>query len=203
MSTAASIGPDVPAGRLRRLPTPQSEPPYDDDSAADVPLRRRDEASDGTLALSFVLRSGLPAAAATPHLRLVPDLGTIRWSDDDELAASQSPTPTAALPPAEPFAARLLQAVLEVMAGERPAGQLVRWTDAHVYAWLQRRCVAGTPAPVAARARPVIRSLHVSGPADGVSEVCALVRRGDRCHAVALRLEGRGGRWQCTALELG
>jgi hypothetical protein len=33
--------------------------------------------------------------------------------------------------------------------------------------------------------------------------VCALVRRGARSTAVALRLEGRDGRWQCTALELG
>jgi hypothetical protein len=43
----------------------------------------------------------------------------------------------------------------------------------------------------------------VSEPADGVAEVCALVRRGARSTAVALRMEGMDGRWQCTAIELG
>jgi hypothetical protein len=51
--------------------------------------------------------------------------------------------------------------------------------------------------------RGVVRSLHVSEPADGVAEVCALVRRGGRSTAVALRLEGMDGRWKCTAIELG
>jgi len=49
----------------------------------------------------------------------------------------------------------------------------------------------------------VVRSLHVSAPADGVAEVAALVRRDARSTALALRLEGLDGRWQCTALELG
>ena len=43
----------------------------------------------------------------------------------------------------------------------------------------------------------------MSEPVDGVAEVAALVRRGARSTAVALRLEGLDGRWQCTALELG
>ena len=30
-----------------------------------------------------------------------------------------------------------------------------------------------------------------------------IVRRGGRYHAVALRLQGLDGRWQCTALQLG
>jgi len=51
--------------------------------------------------------------------------------------------------------------------------------------------------------RGVVRSLHVSEPADGVAEVAASVRRGPRCTALALRLEGLDGRWQCTALEVG
>jgi hypothetical protein len=45
--------------------------------------------------------------------------------------------------------------------------------------------------------------VRVTEPADGVAEVSALVRRGLRVTAVALRLEGMDGRWQCTALELG
>jgi hypothetical protein len=45
--------------------------------------------------------------------------------------------------------------------------------------------------------------VHVTSPFDGVAEVAATVRRGPRVTAVALRLEGLDGRWQCTALHLG
>ena len=59
------------------------------------------------------------------------------------------------------------------------------------------------PVASAAGARPVtgaVRSLHVQEHADGVAEVCATVRRGQRMAAVALRLEGLSGRWTCTEL---
>ena len=49
----------------------------------------------------------------------------------------------------------------------------------------------------------VVRSVHVSEPVDGVAEVCAIVQQGPRCRAIALRLEGIDGRWQCTALHIG
>lgn len=49
--------------------------------------------------------------------------------------------------------------------------------------------------------RAVVRSVHVSEPADGVAEVCATVQRGLRATTMALRIEGVDGRWQCTALE--
>jgi hypothetical protein len=107
---------------------------------------------------------------------------------------------------------------VEVLAGERPVTQLVRWTSAGVYAQVQRRSSLaartrlqgrdarpGTGGQVAPRTtgRPLVRSVHVSAPADGVAEVCAVVLRAGRAHAVALRLEGLAGRWQCTALEVG
>ena len=38
---------------------------------------------------------------------------------------------------------------------------------------------------------------------DLIGKVLVHVRRGVRTTAVALRLEGLDGRWQCTALELG
>jgi hypothetical protein len=37
---------------------------------------------------------------------------------------------------------------------------------------------------------------------DGVAEVTAVIRRGARTLAVALRLEGIDGRWMCTALQM-
>jgi hypothetical protein len=45
-----------------------------------------------------------------------------------------------------------------------------------------------------------VRSLHVQERPEGVAEVCATVRRGPRMAAIALRLEGIGGRWCCTEL---
>jgi len=60
------------------------------------------------------------------------------------------------------------------------------------------------PPPVAGR-RPwarSVRSVHVSEPTDGVAEVTAVVDRGSRCAALALRMQGLDGRWLITALDL-
>ena len=51
-------------------------------------------------------------------------------------------------------------------------------------------------------AAPRVRSLHVTEPVDGVVESCAVVQRGTRTHAVAIRLEGLDGRWLCVALNV-
>ena len=58
---------------IRRLPVPRSEPPYDDEraSAEDEPAIASG-AVQGTLALSFLLPSGLPAVPEAPALRLLP-----------------------------------------------------------------------------------------------------------------------------------
>jgi hypothetical protein len=45
--------------------------------------------------------------------------------------------------------------------------------------------------------------VHVSEPADGVAEACAVVDTGPRRRAIALRLEGLDGRWRCTQLQFG
>ena len=209
-----------PASSLRLLPLPAWDPPYDDESAAPrlgslrAEVRRRPDqtAVQGTLALAFSLPSGVPAVPelAAPlgeppvptGLRLVP--GTPAAEDVlDEVEFGPQPTPRAALPEPRPWAARLVQAVVEVVGGERPPSQLVRWTTLEVYDEVTARIVSTGRRGATATARPVVRSVHVTEPAEGVAEVAALVRRGLRCTAVALRLEGLDGRWQCTALELG
>jgi Family of unknown function (DUF6459) len=113
------------------------------------------------------------------------------------------------LPAPTPWAGRLVQAMIEVVSGVRPVSQLVRWTTAPVYEALcatMARPVAYAGAgsrDVAIRPAEVVRSVRVSEPGDGVAEVCAIVQRGPRCRAIALRLEGIDGRWQCTALQIG
>jgi hypothetical protein len=114
------------------------------------------------------------------------------------------------LPAPTPWAGRLVQAVIEVVSGVRPVSQLVRWTTAPIYEAL----CASVARPVASaatgsrgvantRLAEVVRSVRVSEPRDGVAEVCAIVQQGPRCRAIALRLEGIDGRWQCTALQIG
>jgi hypothetical protein len=192
---------------LRRLPLPCCEPPFDDElgpSPAEWPPKRSAGLGvQGTLALAFVLPSGLPAVPEPPpDLRLVP-ADNVAF---DTLALDEfGPRPTcrAALPAPRTWAGRVVQAIVEVLAGVRPATQLVRWTTDEVYEEISSRVLAARGSDVDGPPRGVVRSLHVSEPADGVAEVCALVRRGTRSTAVALRLEGMDGRWQCTALELG
>lgn len=189
---------------VRRLPVPDCQPPYDDE----VPGRAGSGGGptagvQGTLALAFVLPSGVAAApVAPPGLRLVPDLPAEAESRSDEAEFGPQPTGRAALPDPRGWAGRFVQGVVEVLAGDRPIAQLVRWTSTEVYEEVSALSAPHRgPGPLPARA--VVRSIHVSEPADGVAEVAAMVRDGLRTTAVALRLEGLDGRWQCTALELG
>jgi hypothetical protein len=88
--------------------------------------------------------------------------------------------------------------VLECLEGWRPPVQLRQYAVAEVVA-----AVAARRKPVARPgSAPRVRSLHVSEPVSGVVESCAVVQRGTRTHAVAIRLEGLDGRWLCVALDL-
>ncbi len=186
---------------LRRLPVPASEPPYDDERPGHDGSPGR-PAVQGTLALAFLLPSGLPSSpTAPPDLRLVPARPEAE-EEADAVDFGPQPTSTGDLPEARGWAGRFAQALVEVLAGDRPLAQLIRFTTTGVYDEVSG-LIAGPGVTRSDASRGVVRSVHVSEPADGVAEICALVRRGARCTAVALRLEGLDGRWQCTALELG
>ena len=142
----------------------------------------------GTLALDLRGSVGMPA---TPELRLVrPRVPESQVVDD-----------------VQGWAARFAQAVVEVLGGDRPHTQLVRWTSAPVYEDLVRRVriLARTSAAPQRRrtVRPQVRSVHVFQPTRGTAEVSVHVRHGQRSRAIAARLELRRGRWQCTVLQLG
>ncbi len=189
---------------LRRLPVPVCDPPYDDEVPA-ARATRPAGAVQGTLALAFVLPTGLPAVPAPPPgLRLVaaPEPAEA-LSLQDETEFGPQPTSRSALPDPRPWAGRFLQALLEVLAGDRPLGQLVRWTSHDVFGQVAAMTADVSRPRPGATAREVVRSVHVDEPDDGVAEVAALVRSGVRARAVALRMEGLDGRWQCTAVELG
>jgi hypothetical protein len=111
------------------------------------------------------------------------------------------------LPDARAWGSRLVQAVSEVLAGDRPISQLVRFTDEAVFTELNRRVrllgLSTTATGRGASERSAVRSVRVCKPARHVAEVAAHVRHGDRSRAIALRMEIRRNRWVCTALELG
>lgn len=142
-------------------------------------------AVQGTLALDLRGCMGMPR---TPELRVVEGDG--RAVDD-----------------VQAWAARFAQAVVEVLGGDRPLTQLVRWTTNRVYNDLGRRVrILGRTAPVQQRlrtVRPQVRSVHVFQPTPDTAEVSVHVRHGQRSRALAARLELGEGRWQCTALQLG
>ena len=153
------------------------------------PISRPVPMTQGALALHYQATPELNVVPAPPVLRLVP--------------VPSGPS----LPDAQAWATRLVQALAEVLAGDRPIAQLVRWTDAVVFTDLNRRVrVLGLTTTATARGskeRSAVRSVRVFTPATEVAEVAAHVRYGERSRAMALRLEVHRGRWVCTALEVG
>ncbi|TDX08501.1 Rv3235 family protein [Kribbella sp. VKM Ac-2566] len=111
------------------------------------------------------------------------------------------------LPEVRVWGARLAQAVSEVLAGDRPISQLVRFTDDVVFTELNRRVrmlgMNSTAGTRGSKEKSTVRSVRVFMPQPCIAEVAAHVRHGERSRAVAFRLEVRRNRWVCTALELG
>jgi hypothetical protein len=188
--------------RIRVLPAPDSAPPYDDEIArprdTTWPSARSSTAIQGTLALAFTLPSGLPVVPEPPRrLRLTgPDL-------------TRPASAEVGLPDPARWAALVVQAVMEVVSGDRPITQLVRWTSPEVYeqlSWRRRQRAAGPnrrPDAGSSPRRALVVSVHVCQPNDQVAEACATVRRDGRVTAIALRLEVERESWRCTALQLG
>lgn len=165
---------------VQLLPIPAHEPPLEDRHAA----------------LRLVPAS--PPQLALP-LRILPST-----PDRDPVFGPQI-TDREDLPDPGPWARRLLQAVLESLAGRRSPTQLQNWTSWGVYRDIvsvaQR---AGNSRTSKVRGESVVISrLRVCEPADGVAEIAAVVRRDGRWHAVAARLEGIDGRWRCVTLTVG
>ncbi|MBM7786217.1 Rv3235 family protein [Tenggerimyces flavus] len=189
----------------RRVPVPVAEPPYDDErgyGSHDQP------ATQGTLALDLRTSSPAPEIIEPRHLTVVRTSRRRRDEEDgeDKFFARQ-PTAREALPHPKPWCGRFVQALVEVLAGDRPATQLARWTNDEVFADVVSRVSAlGLSTTAAVRTglgRAVVRSVHVSEPRDGVAESAVHIKHGGRSRAVAVRMEGLDGRWQCTALVLG
>ncbi len=103
-------------------------------------------------------------------------------------------------------AQRFVQALVEIVEGDRSPTQLLRWSLPRVYEDVARRTAyqhrvrRAAPAP---RARARVVSVRVCQPCSGVAEVAAHVRYGPRSQAVAARMERIGDHWVCTAVDWG
>lgn len=113
----------------------------------------------------------------------------------------------------EQWSRRFAQAAVEIVGGDRPITQLLRWTSPEVYADLERRaCLvarAGAHRPGLGRVQPVrpkVLSVHSCFVTADAVETSIHVRYGERSRAVAARFEERPAkdgplRWVCTALD--
>ena len=173
---------------MRRLAPGGQQPPGD---IAKPPARHY---AQQTLALDLPEPSGTRLAPGPTELGVLNGGGSRR-----------SGSWPAGIPDAHDWAARFVQAIVEVIGGDRPVSQLVRWTSEPVYVDMTRRVkiLGATTAASRGRAsRPQVQSVHICQPRDEVAEVAAHIRHGVRSRAVAARLEIVQGRWLCTALQM-
>jgi hypothetical protein len=108
----------------------------------------------------------------------------------------------------EQHAARIGAALVEIVGGDRPVSQVLRWTTPEVYQDLGRRAhlvarsVGRRPGAGGLQAvRPQLVAAHTSFISESSAEVSLHVRYGERSRAVAARFELIRGRWQVSALE--
>ena len=166
--------------RAYRAPASRRWQPHDETDPAPY--------TQGALALTYSLAGGVSAEPGVGGLTLVPDATDL------------------VVPDAEQWAARFVQAVIEVVSSDRPLSQLARWTKPEVFVDLgqRRERVARHRSPGQARAgRQQVASVHVWQPSREIAEVAARVTMGVRSRAIAARLEFERGRWLCTALTFG
>jgi uncharacterized protein DUF6459 len=160
-----------------------------------TPIRVPVASVQGTLALDLSPRHAPPPLPTSVGLGTDADVVPIDPRQRDRL---------------EQWVHRYVQATVEIVGGDRPVSQLLRWTSGPVYADLHRRAVlvgrAGAHQPGVRRVQPVrphVVSVHTSFVSPTVVESSARVRYGARSRALALRFVQRTDRWVCTAMEFG
>ncbi|MCW2756549.1 MAG: hypothetical protein JWO46_295 [Nocardioidaceae bacterium] len=143
-----------------------------------------------------------PAPPSAVQGTLALDLGDLLMPDHPGLRLVRG-----APEEARDFAARFTQGVVEVLGGDRHPHQLLRCTSSRVQDDLVRRATllnaVARPEQRRRRLRAQVRTVHVQQQGEDAAEVAAVVRHGERCRALAARVELEAGRWVCVALELG
>ncbi|SDO27049.1 hypothetical protein SAMN04515671_0383 [Nakamurella panacisegetis] len=181
-------------------PVPDCDPPFDDERTpvgriqqlrrpsrtlvpVEEPARRRP--------LPFTAPDLAPTAGEP---EAIADADVPGWSQDADVGVRR--TATADLPPAARSGQMLARALVEMLSGQRPVSQLRVHCSPEVFAGLQGR-------PTVPGALSHLLTVRVCEPADGVAEISAAFRRGQRVRAIAFRIQGVDGRWRITALQTG
>lgn len=165
-------------GQCTLRQAPHREPPFEDESAGAV--------------LSLVTTYDQPLPFEPPS----DGVGQSR-----DLAAAQRGG-LGHLPDPAALGRRLVIAIIELATGRRSALHLNRHLAPAVLSGLARD--AGRITRLGTEGRPAtLHSIHAASPADGVSELVAVVQVGERFRAIALRLEAKKGRWRCVRLQIG
>lgn len=223
VTTAAASLADSPAERV-------ADGPVADGPVDASPKRTRDPvaarteqavASSSPPVVSRFLRSVGPVAPTDPVPGRVPMPRTspgrpwdrVRFAathaarTDDGASDLAEVVPLAPIVPSEDPASwcgSLVRAVVETLAGSRPAAQLARWLSADLYEALARRAglavrINGRPSQVR---QAVVRRVHVCRLSPTVAEAAVVVHDGERVRGAAVRIEAHRGRWRATALEI-
>lgn len=174
-------------------------------------------------ALSWSVPTPVPAHERHPELPWLdetePARATLGLADPAEIHAEDTAAEaeTAAahcpaaveLPDATAWSTWLAQLIVEVVHGRRPASQLARWTEEAVLATVLLRArqlrapASGRPPRTIERTGGAsLASVRIQQPCGEAVEASAVIR-GPRCSALAFRLEARGERWLCTAVDFG
>ena len=103
------------------------------------------------------------------------------------------------LPEPEAWTKQLATGIAEVLIGERPVFQLMRWVSFDVYREIDRQ-VQPKLQLHAKRARPFVRCLRIENTSEKIIEATAVIQKGFRGRGMGLRLEAENDRWRCTQL---
>jgi len=143
----------------------------------------------------LVLEMFRPELADLPLKKSRLYLAPSTFGEDFDPEFAPEPTSAEDLPDITELMSQFMHNVLEIWAGRRSASQVQAMCHHLIFADIQR--TAGQQ-KVLGR----IRKIKLTQPLDGICESAITVRYGDRLRVVAIRFEGLGKRWLCTALTL-
>jgi len=174
---------------VRRVPLPESAPPYDDHQAHAGHLRLARRPPGEARAPGEADQPGAPGRPTAAARRLAQP-----WTGP--------PVPAAH---AGEWRSQFAQALAETLAGSRAPGQLAPWTTEQA-----RKRIRQLGPMLQAGQRPRVRRVITSAPDSGVIEMTVIIGVGERVRALAVRLERtsprrgqpeRAQQWRCTAIE--
>ncbi|PKQ32840.1 MAG: hypothetical protein CVT62_01960 [Actinobacteria bacterium HGW-Actinobacteria-2] len=99
-------------------------------------------------------------------------------------------------PDTDALARQLIAALVEVIAGHRPAPQLRAWVTVEVYELADELARSGNAAGMR------IHSIRLQAPEPGIIEAAVHLRQAGRSRAAAVQLTYLDHRWQLTTLEV-